>query len=121
MSIDPALLLAQPAFAGLEPHEAEAIAGVMSARHFEPGQTVIAAGSAPSLLHIAIGGYAVGPDGQRWPGMFDAAAVLLGQPSQGCVAGEEGLNTLTLARPYLFTLTREFPSLLRRLPVLARP
>lgn len=121
MTADASHLLAHPALADLLPHEAEAVAELLRPRRYAAGRTVIAAGAVPTTLHFVTHGYALGADGARWPEVFDAAAVLLGLPCEGCTAGPEGLETLTLARPYLFTLTREFPSLLRRLPVVGAP
>jgi len=96
-------------FQRLEDVELLLIARHARPRAFAAGKVVIVAGAVPDALFIAVSGTAkVG--GAAAPVVFDAPGLLFGLGARAdYVAGPEGLETLVIAKPHVFTIARECP------------
>src|SRR5690606_30086395 len=96
-------------FSALTEDERVLIAGQAAWRRFGPGQTVVATGTVPDYLFVAVAGHVlIGAEAAAT--IFDAPAVLVGRPvRQDHRAGEGGFTALAVARPHVFTIARECP------------
>jgi hypothetical protein len=79
-------------------------------RRYEPGQTVLAAGSVAETLLARIEGDLVDAAGVATLPVFDAPGLLFGLAArEDYRAGPDGLSALVVAKPHVFTIVREFP------------
>lgn len=96
-------------FQRLEDAELLLIARHARPRAFEAGKVVIASGAAPDALFVILSGTA-GVAGVAAPVVFDAPGLLFGLGARAdYIAGAEGLETLVIAKPHVFTIARECP------------
>ncbi len=103
------VLRATPPFQRLDDSELLLIAQHARPRAYAPGRTVIAAGTIAEALFIRIGGGVRLAEAEALP-VFDAAGLLFGLAAPAdFVAGSEGLETLVIAKPHVFTIARECP------------
>ncbi|MCT2401530.1 Crp/Fnr family transcriptional regulator [Novosphingobium mangrovi (ex Huang et al. 2023)] len=73
------------------------------------GEVVLPAGLAAERLVVVVGGTVL-CGGRPAPAVFDAQSALFGLPVRAdYVAAPEGVETLCLAKPHLFTIARECP------------
>jgi hypothetical protein len=78
-------------------------------RTFAAGKVVIARGATPEALFVVTAGSAT-TGGAPTPVVFDAPGLLFGlAASSDYVAGADGLQTLIIAKPHVFTIARECP------------
>jgi len=96
-------------FQRLEDNELLLIARHARHRTFAAGKVVIPAGVVADALFVALSG-AAEVDGVAAPVVFDAPGLLFGLGARAdYVAGAEGLETLVIAKPHVFTIARECP------------
>jgi hypothetical protein len=96
-------------FQRLEDTELLLIARHARHRAFAPGKVVIAAGAVADALFVVLSGTAE-VAGAQAPVVFDAPGLLFGLGARAdYVAGPEGLETLIIAKPHVFTIARECP------------
>lgn len=96
-------------FDRLTARELAVVAQQVRPRAFAPGALLVEAGQVADLLHIVAAGWGMA-GGARAPLLFDIPSLLFSLPVPcDYRAGPEGLETLTLVRPHLFTLARECP------------
>lgn len=96
-------------FQRLEDAELLLIARHARPRAFAPGKLVIPAGTVGEALFVAIAGGAQ-TGGIAAPVVFDAPGLLFGLGARAdYVAGADGLETLVIAKPHVFTIARECP------------
>lgn len=102
-------LRATPPFHRLDDMELLIIARHARRRAFASGRTVIAAGTVAEALFIRTAGEVRLGEAEALP-VFDAAGLLFGLAAPAdYVAGDEGLDTLVIAKPHVFTIARECP------------
>lgn len=119
-------LASLPPFDRLDQDEVSTLAGVASARHYGPGEVILAAGQLVGRIAIILEGSALEvPD--RVLGMLPA---LFGSPqAQTIHAGAQGATCLRIRRGQFYTIVFECPEILAWLleqqgltpPVQARP
>jgi len=103
-----ALRVAGP-FQRLEDTELLLIARHARRRAFAPAKVVIPAGAVADALFVVLSGGAE-VAGATAPVVFDAPGLLFGLGARAdYVAGPEGLETLIIAKPHVFTIARECP------------
>jgi hypothetical protein len=96
-------------FQRLEDTELLLIARHARHRAFAPGKVVIPAGVVADALFVVLSGTAE-VAGAPAPVVFDAPGLLFGLGARAdYVAGPEGLETLVIAKPHVFTIARECP------------
>ena len=104
-----ALLAAIPPFDRLWGRELLLVAEQIRPRVFEPGTLLLEAGHAADVLHVVVDGWAMTGE-IRAPLLFDVPSLLFSLPAaEDYRAGPEGLRSLRLVRPHLFTIARECP------------
>lgn len=108
-------------FGRLEDTELLLIARHARRRDFAPGRTVLAAGAVAETLFVTVKGAATMGGVLALP-VFDAPGLLFGLAAPAdVVAGPDGLATLVIAKPHVFTIARECPEFVAGLRELARP
>jgi len=96
-------------FQRLEDNELLLIARHARPRAFAAGKVVIPAGAAADALFVVLSGTAE-TEGLAAPVVFDAPGLLFGLGARADhVAGPDGLQTLVIAKPHVFTIARECP------------
>lgn len=99
-----------PGFDRLDDSALHVILGRAAVRSFAPGQLVLAAGSSADQLLACIAGGLIGTNGISAPPVFDAPGLLFGLAvEEDFRAGPDGLEAITIAKPHVFTIAREFP------------
>ena len=102
-------LAATAPFDRLTDRERRLVAQQVRPRRFAPGALLVEAGQVGDLLHIVVDGSAMAGD-RAAPRLFDVPSLLFSLPApHAYLAGPDGLESLTLARPHLFTIARECP------------
>jgi len=98
-----------PPFDRLDPDEVSTLAGVASARRYEPGEVIVAAGQPVGWITIILEGGAQ-EDPEKILGMLPA---LFGAPQAQTVhAGAQGAMCLRIRRGQLYTIIFECPEIL---------
>ena len=110
-----------PGFATLDENVLRTILDRASVRSFEPGQLVLSAGEVAGTLFAILAGSLIADDGHAAPPVFDAPGLLFGLAvREDHRAGPDGLKTIVIAKPHVFTIAREFPefivSLMEEMP-----
>jgi len=96
-----------PGFERLNDPALELIIARSTLRHFAPGQLILPGGCVAEQLYGRIEGKAVGTGGCP---VFDAPGLLFGLAARADIcAGPTGLTVIAIAKPYVFTIVREFP------------
>lgn len=96
-------------FDRLTPEELLLIASHVHPRSHAPGEVILPGGPVADRLVVVVAGSARLAD-QPAPPVFDAQSALFSLPvSADYIAGHEGAETLSLAKPHLFTIARECP------------
>lgn len=104
-----AMLKATPPFDCLTDSECALVAAQVRPARFEADALLVEAGKPADVLHIVTDGWAVAGN-VRMPALFDVASLLFSLPVLAPYrAGPEGMHSLCLARPHLFTIARECP------------
>ena len=102
-------LLAVGPFQRLEDSELLLIAQHARPRAFPAGKVVLPIGAVADALFVPVEGGAL-IDGAPAPAVFDAPGLLFGLAARAdYVAGPDGLRTLVIAKPHVFTIARECP------------
>lgn len=104
-----ALLAAIPPFDRLSGRELLLVAEQVRPRNFKPGALLFDAGQTADVLHVVADGWALAGE-VRAPLLFDVPSLLFSLPvKQEYRAGPQGIYSLCLGRPHLFTIARECP------------
>jgi hypothetical protein len=99
-----------PGFDALEDDVLDTIIARSPLRTVAAGHLVLAADSIAESLLACIEGTLIGADGAPVPPVFDAPGLLFGLAApQDCLAGPAGATLVTIAKPHVFTIAREFP------------
>lgn len=78
-------------------------------RDHAPGDVLLPGGLVAERLFVVVGGTVLLED-MKAPSVFDAPSTLFGLPvAVDYRAGPDGAETLSIARPHLFTIARECP------------
>lgn len=103
------LLGACPPFERLTEAELLLVSRHVRRRSHASGDVILPGGPVAERLMVVVGGAAL-LDGLAVPPVFDARSTLFGLPVAGDYrAGPDGAETLSIARPHLFTIARECP------------
>ena len=104
-----AQLAATPPFDRLSGRELLLVAEQIRPRTLKPGALLLEAGQPADVLHVVVEGWAMAGD-VRAAQLFDVPSLLFSLPAaHDYRAGADGMRSLCLVRPHLFTIARECP------------